>query len=503
MRFFVVTMEMVVDIVEWLQSLGFDEYTTSFVENRIDEEVLTLLTDDDLHTLGVNALGDRKKILKAIASFNTEDIRTNEQRRESLHAQPELPAKEQKTEQAAPSDAERRQLTVMFCDLVGSTQLSVQLDPEDLSEVIRQYQDRVARCIIRYDGYLARFVGDGVLAYFGWPRAHEDQAERAVRTGLDAVTAVAEIELTNGPDLHARVGIATGDVVVGDIVGEVSTEVGAVVGKTPNLAARLESIAEPDQVVICETTQHFVGDVFEYEDLGQQALKGIDGPAQSWRVLRESLAEGRFDAAHHDAVVEFAGREHELGLLCDRWNMAKNGEGQVVLLSGEAGLGKSRLIEALRKLIGDEELFRIQYQCSGHQTNTTFYPIIRHIEVAAGFAPGDTSETKLDKLETLLKLPSDDISSQAPLIASMLSLPCEDRYDSVDLPPQQLRSRTIQAMIDQVLARECPKDPGQRVPGILQGKTVVFRCPGRVGRQRPDCRLRPPRQSGYAVMGEV
>ena len=317
---------------------------------------------------------------------------------------------------------------------------------------MRQYQDTVAGCIARYDGYLAKFLGDGVLAYFGWPRAFEDQAERAIRAGLDAAAAVIEIDLSNGPQLHARVGIASGEVVVGDIVGEASSEVGAVVGKTPNLAARLESIAKPDQVVVGDETRQLVGDVFEYEDLGQHELKGIDSPTQSWRVLRERISEGRFEAAHRDEVVEFVGREHELGLLRDRWNMAKNGEGQVILLSGEAGIGKSRLIEALRAHIGGEELFRFQYQCSSHQTNTTFYPIIRRIEAAAGFAANDTSETKLDKLETLLKPSSNDITSQAPLIASMLSLSCEDRYGSVDLPPQQLRNRTIQAMVDQVLA---------------------------------------------------
>lgn len=438
------------DLVKFLQSLGFKEYTTSFVENRIDEEVLPLLSDDDLKTLGVNALGDRRKILKAIANLGAVDVPKDEKQSEPLKAKPKPPAVKQQLERSASSGGERRQLSVLFCDLVGSTELSGQLDPEDLREIIRQYQDSVAGSISRYNGYLARFVGDGVLAYFGWPQAYEDQAERAVRSGLAAVAAVAEIDLMNGLELHARVGIATGEVVVGDIVGEASTETAAVVGKTPNLAARLESIAEPDQVVIGDATRQLVGDVFEYKDLGQQTLKGIDGPVRSWRVLTERAAESRFDAAHQGELARFIGREHELGLLRERWALAKKGEGQVVLLSGEAGIGKSRLSAALRDQIGDEPYFRLHYQCSGHHINTAFYPIIKRLEGAAGFSSEDTGDTKLNKLETLLAPTTDDIKAVVPYFVALLSLPGEERYGSLDLSPQQLRGQTIEALIEQI-----------------------------------------------------
>lgn len=451
------------NVAEWLAANGFEEYTASFVENRIDEEVLPLLTDGDLQTLGVHALGDRKKILHIIADIagNAEEDSRAKPHPAQVKAKPKLGGKKPEPKKPTSSEAERRQLTVMFCDLVGSTELSGKLDPEDLREVMRQYQDTVAGCIARYDGYLAKFLGDGVLAYFGWPRAYEDQAERAIRAGLDAVAAVTEIELKNGPDLHARVGIATGEVVVGDIIGEASAEAGAVVGKTPNLAARLESIAEVDQVVIGDATRQLVGDVFEYEDLGKRTLKGIDGPAQSWKVVAERLAESRFKAAHHGDLVRFVGREHELGLLRERWNLSAKGEGQVVLLSGEAGIGKSRLCEALRDQIGNEPHFRLHYQCSAHHINTAFYPVIKRLEGAAGFSSEDSADTKLDKLETLLAPTTDDVRAVAPFFAALLSLPGDKRYDGVDLSPQQLRSRTIEALIEQIQA-------------LSHGKPVLF-----------------------------
>jgi class 3 adenylate cyclase/tetratricopeptide (TPR) repeat protein len=444
--------EMAMDVVQWLQTLGFEEYAASFVENRIDEEVLPLLTDEDLQVLGVAALGDRKKILVAIANLRGDDAQMSEPRSAPPRIKPKPLAKDpiSKPKQTGPFEGERRQLSVMFCDLVESTKLSGQLDPEDMRDVMRQYQDAVAGCIARYDGYLAKFLGDGVLAYFGWPRAYEDQAERAVRSGLDAVAAVAEIELENGPDLHARVGIATGEVVVGDIVGEASSEAGAVTGETPNLAARLESLAEPDQVVISATTHQLVKDAFEYANLGLKTAKGFTEPVQVWQVLAEGATESRFEAAHHGELVRFVGREHELGLLFERWALTKSGEGQVVLLSGEAGIGKSRLAEALRTQIGDEPHFRLHYQCSGHHTNTAFYPIIKRLEGVAGFSREDTEETKLDKLEDLLKLGTDDVKAVAPYFAELLSLPGKERYGAIDLSAQQLRSRTIEVMIEQI-----------------------------------------------------
>jgi predicted ATPase len=317
---------------------------------------------------------------------------------------------------------------------------------------MRRYQDAVAGSIARYDGYLAKFLGDGVLAYFGWPQAYEDQAERAVRSGLDAIAAITGIELENGSTLRGRVGIATGEVVIGDIIGETSTQSEAVVGETPNLAARLQTVAEPDQVVIGSTTHRLIGDLFDYRDLGLKSLKGIADPVPAWQVLGERAVESRFEAAHAGKLTGLVGREHELGLLLDRWMLVKGGEGQVVLLSGEAGIGKSRMVQALREHVRDQAHFRLRYQCSPYHSNSAFYPVIQRLERAAGFSAEDTTDAKLDKLEKLLELAADDIEAIAPLFAALLSLPAEDRYGPLELTPQQRRDQLVETMVDQLLA---------------------------------------------------
>ncbi len=349
------------------------------------------------------------------------------------------------------SDAERRQLTVMFCDLVGSTQLSQELDPEDLREVMRRYQDAVSGAVARYGGHVAKFLGDGVLAYFGWPQAYEDQAERAVRTGLDAVAAVQTVRLGERI-LRARIGIATGQVVVGDLVGTAATDAQAITGETPNLAARLQGIADAGQVVIGVATRLLVGKTFELDALGRHELKGFSSTVPAWAVTGESAVESRFEASHAGALARLVGREHELGLLLARWELAKNGESQVMLLSGEAGIGKSRMLRGLRDAIEGERHFHLRYQCTPHHTNSAFYPIIQRLERAAGFLAEDAGETRLDKLEALLKPTADDVQSVAPLFAALLSLPGEDRYGPLDLTPQHLRDRTVVALIEQILA---------------------------------------------------
>ncbi|MHC4067387.1 MAG: ATP-binding protein, partial [Planctomycetota bacterium] len=397
------------------------------------------LTDDDLKELGL-PLGPRRHLQAAIErlSANQPSIR------------PTVPSAQEP--EARPTEAERRQVTVVFVDMVGSTELSHRLDPEDLREVMRRYQDAVAGSIARYDGYLAKFLGDGVLAYFGWPQAYEDQAERAVRSGLDAVAAITGIELENGSTLRGRVGIATGEVVIGDIIGETSTQSEAVVGETPNLAARLQTVAEPDQVVIGSTTHRLIGDLFDYRDLGLKSLKGIADPVPAWQVLGERAVESRFEAAHAGKLTGLVGREHELGLLLDRWMLVKGGEGQVVLLSGEAGIGKSRMVQALREHVRDQAHFRLRYQCSPYHSNSAFYPVIQRLERAAGFSAEDTTDAKLDKLEKLLELAADDIEAIAPLFAALLSLPAEDRYGPLELTPQQRRDQLVETMVDQLLA---------------------------------------------------
>ena len=351
--------------------------------------------------------------------------------------------------------AERRQVTVMFSDLVGSTALSARMDPEDLREVISAYQKCVAETVQRFGGFVAKYLGDGVLVYFGYPQAHEDDAERAVRAGLELIEAVAG--LRSGAPLQARVGIATGLVVVGDLIGTGSAQEQAVVGETPNLAARLQSVAEPNTVVIAENTRKLLGNLFELQDLGAREVKGIAEPVGAWAALRASSAEGRFEALHATGLTALVGREEELELLLRRWSKAKTGEGQVVLLSGEAGIGKSRLTAALLERLATEPHTRLRYFCSPQHTDSAFHPIIRQMERAAGMAHDDTAQAKLDKLDALLVRTATS-SQDAALLAEMLSLPNDGRYPTLELAPQQRRQRTLEALTTQIeaLARQSP-----------------------------------------------
>ena len=358
------------------------------------------------------------------------------------------------------SSAERRHLTVMFCDLVSSTALAGQLDPEEMREVLGSYQNAVAGEVARFDGHIAKFMGDGVLAYFGWPRAHEDDAERAVRASLAAVEAVSRLRTAAARALAARIGIATGLVVVGDLIGEGAAQEEAVVGETPNLAARLQGVAEPGTVVIGEATRRLVGDLFELDDLGPHDLRGIERTCRAFRVLREDEAESRFDARQRSTLLPMIGRDQELALLLERWRQAVAGEGQLVLLSGEAGIGKSRITRALRDTLASESHIRIRWQCSPYHTDSALFPVIQHFTAAAGFTEDDTVGQKLDKLEALLAQAVSNVAEVAPLFALMLSLPA-DRYGPLNLTPQQLRARTLQALLSQLL-------------GLAQQEPVLF-----------------------------
>ena len=353
------------------------------------------------------------------------------------------------TNPAPGTDAERRQVTVMFSDLVGSTALSARMDPEDLREVISAYQKCVAETVGRLGGFIAKFMGDGVLIYFGYPQAHEDDAERAVRAGLELVAAVGGLK-THTP-LQTRVGIATGLVVVGDLIGSGASQEQAIVGETPNLAARLQTIAEPNSVVLAESTRKLVGNLFELQDLGAQDLKGIAGPVRAWAALRASSVESRFEAFHASGLIELVGREEELEILLRRWSKAKTGEGQVVLLSGEAGIGKSRLTAALLERLATEPHIRLRYFCSPQHTDSALYPIIGQMERAATFALDDTTYAKLHKLDSLLAQSSTP-PQEAALFAEMLSLPKDGRYPTLDLTAQQRRHRTLEALTAQVEA---------------------------------------------------
>ena len=322
------------NIAAWLRSLGLERYEAAFRDNEIDGTVLPSLTAEDLKDLGVTIVGHRRKLQDAIAALRADA---------SAKSPPAdaVPV----TDRTAKDTAERRQVTVMFSDLVGSTALAVRMDPEDLREIISAYQKCVAETVQRYDGFVARYMGDGVLVHFGYPRAHEDDAERAVRAGIELVTAVAALK--SPAPLQTRIGIATGLVVVGELIGSGDTQERAIVGKTPNLAARLQGVAKPNMVVICDSTRRLLGNLFELEGLGLRELKGITEPTRAWAALRASSAEGRFDAMHASGLTALVGREEESELLRRRWSKAKSGEGQVLLLSGEAGIGKSRLTAGL------------------------------------------------------------------------------------------------------------------------------------------------------------
>jgi class 3 adenylate cyclase len=423
-----------VDIAIWLHGLGMQQYEAAFRDNAIDAAVLPELTADDLKDLGVTLVGHRRKLLAAIAAL---DAKT------AAAAEPAPPV----------SAAERRQLTVMFCDLVGSTELSARLDPEDLREVIRAYHRVVAEIVAGFDGFVAKYMGDGVLVYFGYPRAHEDDAERAVRASLGIIDAVGCLDVES-VKLQARVGVATGLVVVGDLIGEGSAQEQSVVGETPNLAARLQGLAEPGAVVIAAGTRRLVGDLFEYRDLGAVEVKGIAAPVTAWQVLRPSAVPSRFEALRGSALTRLVGRDEEIDLLLRRWVRAKTGDGQVVLISGEPGIGKSRITAALEERLHAEPHLRLRYFCSPYHQDSALFPFIDQLGRASGFARDDPHAAKLEKLEALLARaapPDEDVA----FLADLLSLPASERHPLPNLSPQRKKERTLEALIRQLEGLVC------------------------------------------------
>ena len=429
------------DLSQWLEQFGLEALAAVLADNDVDLDILPDLTEQDFEKLGIS-LGHRRKLLKAIATLR-DNSGTAPGKLEQEPTKPAPPA-------PAP-EAERRQVTVLFSDLVGSTALATALDPEDLSRLIKRYQDACAGAVARFDGYIAKFMGDGVLAYFGFPQAHEDAAERSVRAALAIVDTVRQIERSDGVPLQTRVGIATGIVVVGDIVGSGAAREESIVGETPNLAARLQTLAEPNAVLISEATCRLLGGSFDYQNLGEHELKGFAKPIPVWRVLKEAPVASRFAAARAAGLSPFVGRTQEMGLLVDRWHLAQQGEGQAIVLTAEAGMGKSRLVEALFERLGAEPHRRVVLQCSPYHSNTAFYPAMRQIEHAAGFTLDDSVAQKLDKLDAFLAKTGGAAISTAPLLADLLSLPSDGRYAAVDLMPAQRKSATISALVDHLI----------------------------------------------------
>lgn len=421
-------------IAEWLASIGLGEYAERFGENAIDLSVVRDLTEQDLKDLGV-LLGHRHKMLRAIAELKGDVLRTPPD-----------------TKPAPLDSAERRQLTVMFCDLVGSSALSARLDPEDLRAVIGAYYDCIAEVIARNEGVIAQYMGDGALAYFGYPQAHEDDAEQATRSGLALVDAVAHLQTDIGTELQVRVGIATGMVVVGDLTGQGAAREQAVIGETPNLAARLQKFAEPGTVLISESTHRLTDGHFEYRNLGPVTLKGWEDPILAWQVLGTSGVESRFEAQHKTRLTPLIGRDEEIELLLRRWQHCTHGEGGVVVLTGEPGIGKSHIALALQERLQAEPHITVRQFCSAHHTNSALFPFIRQLEGAARFERSDSAAEKFAKLEALLAQSGADVDHVVPALANLLSLPPNDRYRLPELSPQKLKEMTLAALLAQLNA---------------------------------------------------
>ena len=422
------------DVGAWLRGLGLEQYAPAFRANDVDSEVLPELTADDLIGLGVTSIGHRRKLLAAIAALGTEPP-TGAQSATSATSAPLSPLT---------IDAERRQLTVMFCDLVGSTALSTRHDPEDLRELIGPYHRCVAETVGRFDGFVAKYMGDGVLIYFGYLQAHEDDAERAVRAGLAVIEAVGRLPAQEA--LRLRLGIATGLAVVGDLIGEGAAQERGVVGETPNLAARLQALASPNTLVIGEATRRQIGGLFDLADLGPQTLAGFAEPQPAWRIIGESGMLSRFEALRSGATP-LVGREEEVELLARRWQQAKSGEGRVVLISGEPGIGKSRLTAALSEHVGTEPHTRLRYFCSPHHQDSALYPFIAQLERAAGFARDDAVDAKLCKFRALLG-PGTRDDDDITLLTELLSLPSSAA--DLNLSPQCKREKLFESVLSQL-----------------------------------------------------
>ena len=420
-------------MLDWLKTLGLEQYASLFLENEVDFATVQVLTDGDLKELGL-PFGPRKRILSAVADLKAA----------AAESQPR-PARRTPDGIAAVSDSERRQLTVLFCDMVGFTELASRVDPEILQAVIRRYEDICAVCITRYEGYVFQRLGDGIVAFFGFPLAHEGEAERAVRAGLEIIDSLSRTVIPEVGFLRVRIGIAAGVVVV-------SAAERSAVGETMNLAARLQAIAEPGSIVVSEKVHRLAGGTFRYEDLGEKTLKGIAATSRAYGILGVSGAASRFEAATHAGVSPLVGREHEIGMLLDRWQDARAGHGRLVMLNGEAGIGKSRMVSALCERLESMGVGTMRFQCSPFHVNSAFHPSIDALERALQFGRDEPMDSRLHKLESLVTehfgLPRDDVA----FIADILSLPTGDRFGQVALSARRRKEEVMRTLVDITVA---------------------------------------------------
>jgi predicted ATPase/class 3 adenylate cyclase len=423
---------MAIDVADWLRRLGLERYETSFRDHDVDGGVLAHLTADDLASLGVTSIGHRRKLLAAIAALEPQAAST-------------VP-----TPQSKPADAERRQLTVMFCDIVDSTAISTRLDPEDFGRVLGAFQEACASAVAGFGGSVTKYMGDGALIYFGYPEAHEDDAERAIRAGLALVEAMAALPSSLPVAPQVRVGIATGLVVVGELIGEGSAQERVAVGETLNLAARIQASAPPGSVMVGGLTRRLAGAAFDYDDHGPQEFKGIGRIVRLWRVVGDSGAHGRFDSRAGIGLTPLVGRSEEIALLLRRWEQARDGEGQLILLSAPAGFGKSRMVQAFRERLDSPPVACLQYFGSPFHVNSAFYPFIRQFGRMAGFVRSDSAAQKLEKLEAALLGGPQAAADTAPLLAALLSIPFGERYPPLQINEAVQKQRTVAAIEEQL-----------------------------------------------------
>ena len=425
------------DLTAWLDARGLGQLAAPLIEQDIDLETLGQLTEDDLKELGFT-VGSRRRLLRAI--------------KEELHRPREgLIASDLHMPSRSPSaGAERRHLTILYSDLAGSTELTARLDPEEVSIVLRAYQACCTTAIESYGGQVARFVGDGVLAYFGYPQAHEDDAERGVRAALIIVRNVCRLRPLRDIAPTVRVGIATGNVVIGAIIGPGESSQIEAVGETPNLAARLQAEAPPNSIIISANTHRLTGGLFNCTSVGPMHLKGFPAPVVAWKVEGARAVDSRFDALHGHVITPMIGRDHELRLLMHCWDRAVAGQAQTALISGEAGIGKSRLMHELRSVTRLRGGQTIALYCSQHHRASALYPVINLYERGAGMRPDDGPTERLAKLEALLSTNRADLERTVPIVATLLSIPLGDRYPPLRLTPEELKEQTLQLLIRRV-----------------------------------------------------